>query len=340
MTSTPLYAAHTPKVHLTLPRAEWLSALLTDPVVTGNSTASAWGAWVQRHSALLRGVDELSVEQFTRISSGLGYPSDDRMLHRIESCSIDGNAFLRVGRRQLANPLELLALCAHELVHCMLPADGNVVLEEAICMAVEKRTTRRWLVDADLLACLPHDAGAGDLVDLQRALVELRVGGGDPLGPLGTTETVEATLSRLDIDDDALHVCRNTHELRKAILLEYETFTDRGLPRPLDGDEVVLVHGVRDDPIRTVMRMRADGTSLCLGAFASVNPRNGHGRIAMSLLARLAIARGIRTIETHSEMLPRLYAIYAGLGFDAVEQVCDYYGKGRTAWRWLRVLVL
>lgn len=310
--------------------------------------ASSWVVWVTKHADRLHSFDELTEDQCVRLASDLGYASCSRMLRCVEACAIDGSAFIRVSQRQLCKPLELLAVCAHELVHCMLPSDMNVAIEEAICMVVERCVTKSWLVDADLIDCLRQGATmhpanrlaageAGGLQRLQRALVEFAAEGG-PLAALSVAETVQATLKRLDIEEAALRVCCTPRERRQADLLESEAFSTRGLPGPLGGDELVLVHGTRCEPMRTILRVRTEGTVLYVGAFVSAVTRAGHGTVAMDLLVRLALARGIACIELHSEDLPRLRLIYKKLYFTICARVADYYGDGRAALLWRREL--
>jgi hypothetical protein len=341
---TPYCYSHNPKVNTALAPREWLPFL--EAHQPNSAYLMVWKRWVLSQASRLHCFSELTDDQCQRITRDLGYSSSDRMLRCVCAASVAGAAFLRVTRRDLRNIPSLLASAAHELMHCLLPEDMNVSLEESICVLTETCVTKRLIVEKDLRKALAEGkamhptngasrkSGEDVSAELRSTLARCAVSGG-PLSILAQAETVESFLIRAGISIRDLHVCRNRRERLACDALEYEAFHGRGMPGPLDDNEIVFVHSAPDGGVRTVLRVCSrDRDVLYVGAFVSSEPRSGHGRRAMELLVRFARIAGLKNIELHSEELPHLRKIYQSLGFRIVERETGFYGDGRAGLKW------
>jgi hypothetical protein len=322
---------------------EWLPTIIDHP--KKGTQAYNWANWLRKHTSYVRCFHQLTDAQCEDLADKLGYSSGMRMLRQIESASVEGNAFVRVGRRQMRNPIELLATTVHEIMHCLLPGDINVALQESICTLVETSITKRLLLQSDFeeavaTAAAMHPANMAASAMLYDAVQQLHQGlqllgrSGGSLSPLLRLQSLESVLKSEGIDHDALHVCRDMRERETCQALEYDAFFARGLPGPLSNDEVMLVHGVRGE-VRTMMRLNSSNDeSVYIGAFVSTESGRGHGTTAMKLLCKLVKALGMKFVDLHSEELPMLQKVYKSMGFKKIERLCDLYGEGRAGLFW------
>jgi hypothetical protein len=325
---------------------EWLPIVLEYP--KSGTQPHNWAEWLRKHATFVQPFTQLTEDQLEKLSGDLGYSSSRHMLRELNGATVERTAYVRVGKRQLRDPLELLSTAVHEVMHCIMPKGLNDLLEESICVIVEANIKKRWMVHEDFknaiatATCMhpANKAAATELPDpirqLQLVLHTLGSRGGS-MAPLMKIQPLETVLKVYGIDEDALHVCRDHGERLACQALEYDAFFDRGMPGHLGGDEVVLVHGVRDDPLRTMIRLHTSSNhSVYIGAFVSTKPGCGHSMTAMALLCKLVKVMGMKYVELHSEDLPRLRKVYTSLRFKHVKRIRDFYGEGRAGLFWQR----
>ena len=333
--------AHNPKLQLNVPAATWVPAVIAFARIQQDHYLRRWAEWIWSHVDRLGSWDELNDDQCAKLALDLGYISSARMLRCVEACSMNGRVFMRVTNRQMDRPVELLATAAHELVHSLLPAEFelDMVFEEAICVSVENLVNKPWIVDADLRAAIHcavamHPANRSKLSfglsEIQTALFKLfgspDIDDGGLMGLHVSAETVDATLRRIGVCHDALHVC---HERRERLLcdaIERHTFGSHELPVPVsEAKQVLLVHGDENGTVQTMLRVHVTlPNTLYIDNFVSAVPRRGHGTATLAMLCRLALARDIHRICLHSKDLPLCCQIYMKMGFNKVEAKPDY----------------